>query len=215
MVSHERVPWEDDEFSFPANFGLTWWESLTRPVRCFHGVDWEGPLSRPLLYWLLVWIVAAAVSLLWTPTEMEALSAALGDEIAMDGGLLQLLSFFLTPFVALVSLAVAMALHHLAALLLAPERRGIEATGRVVCYASGPLVLASLPAPWPLDWFVMIAVWTWLVTLLVIGFREAHRTSTARAGGIVAIPALVVGFLTVVLLLGLAAIMASLPELAV
>ena len=58
-----------------------------------------------------------------------------------------------------------------------------------------------------------IGVWLWLVALLVVGFREAHRTTTARSGGIVAIPVLVLGLVTVLLVLGLAAILATLPEL--
>lgn len=215
MVADVNVPWEDGKVSFPANFGLTWWESLTRPGRFFSDVDWDGPLSRPILYWLLIWITAAALSLLWAPAELEAVAAALGAEGGVDGRLLQLLNFFLSPFVALVTLAVAMALHHMASLLLAPERRGIEATGRVVCYAGGPLVLTSLPVPWLLDWAVTIAVWAWIVTLLVAGFRKAHRTSIGRAGAIVAIPLAIVVFMSLILLLGLAAVLARFPELPV
>jgi hypothetical protein len=213
MVDVVRVPWEDGELSFPANLGLNWWESITGPGRFFRGVDWDGPFSRPILYWLLVWIAAGAVSLLWAPAELEALATVLGGEGVGDGRLLQLLNFFLSPFAALLTLAVAMVLHHLAALLLAPERRGIEATGRVVCYAGGPMILSSIPVPWVLDWFVTVIVWAWVCMLLVLGFREAHRTSTARAGGIVAIPVLVVGVVMVLLILLLAAILASIPGL--
>lgn len=208
-----RVPWEDGEVQFPANLGLTWWGTLTRPGPFFRDVDWDGPFSRPLLYWLLLWIASAAVSLLWTPAEVTALSAALFGDGGVDVRLLQLLNFFLSPFVALLVLAFAVGFHHAVVLLLAPERRGADATGRVVCYSGGPLILTSLPVPWMIDWFVTIAVWAWVVTLLVIGFREAHRTSTARAGSIVAIPVLVAGFLAVMSILGLAAILASLPEL--
>lgn len=208
-----RVPWEDGTVPFPANVGLTWWESLVRPGRLFRHVDWDGPVSRPLLYWLLVWIAAGAVGLLWTPPELASLSEALGPEAGADGRLLQLLNFFISPFAALVALAFAMVLHHLAALLLAPDRRGIEATGRVICYAGGPLILSALPAPWMLDWVVTVAVWVWMVTLLVLGFREAHRTSTARAGAIVAIPALVIGLLAVLVVLALATLVSSMPAL--
>lgn len=212
-MSHTPVPWEDDGVPFPANLGLTWWESLTRPGPFFRNVNWEGPFARPLLYWLLLWIVSAALNLLWVPAELEVMSAALLGEGAVDGRLLQMFNFFLSPFVALITLAIAAGLHHAVVVFMAPERRGLDATGRVVCYSGGPMVLSSLPVPWIIDWLVTVAVWAWVVSLLVIGFREAHRTSTARAGGIVAIPVLVAGFMMVLLLLGLAAVVSSLPEL--
>jgi hypothetical protein len=211
-----RIPWEHPDVAFPANIGLTWWDSLTKPEAFFRSVNWDGPLARPVLYWLLVWIVAGLLSLLWDPAELESLSVALlGEEGAIDGRLLQLLSFFLTPFVALAALALATVLHHAAALMLAPDRRGVEATARVVCYASGPMVLASLPVPWVLGWFWSAAVWAWTVVLLIYGFREAHRAATGRAAGIVLLPAVVVGVFFVFLALALAAVLASLPELPV
>jgi hypothetical protein len=213
VVDGGRVPWEDNAVPFPANIGLTWWESLVRPASFFGRVDWDGPMSRPLLYWLLAWILAGAIGLLWAPAELEALSLALGLEAAADGRLVQLLNFFVSPFAALGALAVAMVLHHLPALLLAPDRRGIDATGRVVCYTGGPLILASIPAPWLLDWLLTMAVWVWIVTLLVLGFRQAHRTSTPRAVAIVAIPVVVMGALAAMTVLILAAVLASLPEL--
>ena len=213
MVSMQPVPWEDEQLSFPANLGLTWWASLTTPRRFFRQVDWEGPFSRPLLYWLLLWIVTGALGLLWVSPELEALSTVLGEQGSVDSRLVQLLNFFMSPFAALAALAIGMVLHHLAALLLAPERRGIDATGRVICYAAGPLVVTPFPVPWMLDWLVTVAVWVWVATILVLGFREAHRTTTGRAGGIVAIPVVVLGLFTVLLVLGLAAILASLPEL--
>lgn len=208
------LPWEDEAVPFPANLGLTWWLTLARPRAAYRSVDWDGPLSRPVLYWLLVWIAAGAVSLLWVPAEFDAVTAALfGEGSGFGGRELQLLSFFLTPFAALLTLAVGAVVHHALAVALAPSHRSLRATGRVLCYAAAPVLLLAIPVPGVVGLPWTLGCWTWAAVLLVVGFREAHHASMPRATAIALLPAVTVAVLTLVALFVLAAVLTVLPEL--
>jgi hypothetical protein len=117
---------------------------------------------------------------------------------------LQLLGFFLTPFVVLIALGFVALLQHLFAVLLAPRRRGLGATARVLCYAGGiGLLTGILPpafgpagvAPGIVGGLYMLAyasivisVQVWYVIVSVLGMREAHSVSTGRAAAIVLLP---------------------------
>ncbi len=207
------IAWEDPGEPFPANLGLTWWRSITAPGDFFRSVAWSGPFGRPVLYWLLVWVIAGALALLWPAADVEAAYGILfGSGGEIDGRLLQLLNFFLTPFAALLTLGAGSACLHLFAMILAPEHRGIRATARALCYSGGPLVLASLPMPWFLSWLWSPAVWVLSVALLVLGQREAHHVTTGRAVAIVLFPAAIAGTLLVLLGLLVAFLLATLPE---
>lgn len=164
------VPWEDPSVPFPDDLVRTWQSSLLEPSAFFGRVTGRGGFSRPLLYFLLATVAGAVFTLVWEYAPILPGAPAEGPL-----GIGPAVFFFLTPFVSLVSLAVSTLLYHLGAAVLAPERRGVGATARVVCYASGPSVLAVIPV---LGGLVGL-VWTWV--LQVVGLREVHRSSTGRA----------------------------------
>lgn len=177
------VPWEDEAVGFPANLLRTWRDSLFQPAAFFAAVDLAGAFVRPLLYYLIVTIVSAAFAALWGLVgvggeTVAMLSAALG--VRAEG--LLLLGFFLSPFYGLAALAVSTLALHLFAALLVPDRAGVGATARVVCYAAGPSVLTVLPA------LGGLAGTIWSVVLVVAGLQRVHRTTVARAAAVALLP---------------------------
>ncbi|MEJ2318242.1 MAG: YIP1 family protein [Gemmatimonadales bacterium] len=174
-----RVAWEDSSEAFPANLFLTWRDSLFRPAAFFRRLAWESSLARPLLYYLLVSIASAFFALLWRSTDAPLLPAAFGPEAPLA----PLVQFFFEPFAALIGLGVGALVLQLFAIILAPARRDLRATARVFCYSAGPAVFSAVPLLGP----AVGAVWS--LVLLVMGLREAHRTSPGRAAAIVLIPA--------------------------
>jgi hypothetical protein len=219
------IAWEDAEAPFPANFGLTWWECLVSPERFFSRVSWRGSFFRPLLYFLIVGIVAAVLGLFWFVWGPW--------EAAGEYGLtfeLQLLSFFLTPFAFLLALGLISLVQHLLVLMLAPHRRGLGATATVLCYGSGVgLVTAVLPpaiglvgsAPGVfrtvylvLYVLLTLTVQVWYVVVLVIGMRQAHSTTTGRAVAIVLLP-LAIGLALMAVLVMMAVALIALADLPV
>ena len=213
-----RVAWEDEAVPFPANLGLSWWECLVAPDQFFRRVSWDGSPARALLYLLLVAILAAVLGLFWFVWGSGEVAERLGLSLE-----LQLLSFFLTPFVVLLVLGLVSVVQHLFVLILAPDRRRFGATVTVLCYGSGVgMATAMLPPAtafaWPVTgalgatylvfyFTLMMAVQVWYTVVLVIGLRNAHSTTTGRAAAIVLLPmaiglvlTLVFVFVTVALL---------------
>ncbi len=179
------VAWEDSSVAFPASLLRTWRDSLFQPAAFFRRLAWEGSLARPLLYYLLVSITSAFFVLLWRSTDAPLLTAAFRPAAPLA----PLVQFFLEPFAALIVLGLGVLVLQLFAVILAPARRGMRATARVFCYSAGPAVFTAAPVLGP----AVGAVWS--LVLLVMGLREAHRTTPGRAAAIVLIP--VVGFLIV------------------
>ncbi len=179
------VAWEDPSVAFPVSLLRTWRDSLFQPAAFFRRLAWEGSLARPLLYYLLVSITSAFFVLLWRSTDAPLLPASFRPEAPLA----PLVQFFFEPFAALIVLGLGVLVLQLFAVILAPARRGMRATARVFCYSAGPAVFTAAPVLGP----AVGAVWS--LVLLVMGLREAHRTTPGRAAAIVLIP--VAGFLIV------------------
>lgn len=190
-ASGERgpVPWEDPGLGFPADAWRTWRESLLEPTS-FFGRPAAASLVRPVLYFLLVSVLGAFFHLVW----QAYLYTPLAGEGAAYGGGLYVVQFFATPFVVLIGLGIQTLVLHLFVLMLAPEHRGIGSTARLICYASGPVVLAAVPV------LGALAALVWSFVLEVVGIREVHRTTTGRAVVVALAPAVLV--LGAALLLG-------------
>ena len=189
--------WEDPAVPFPRNFLDTWVESLARPSDFFRGVPWERAAARPILYFLLIAILAAFFTLWWEAVFSGTAQWPLLPELGIAparGGAAAVLRFFFAPFAALVWLAVSSALIHVFAMLLSRDRRGFRATLRVVCYASGPGVLGIVP------FAGSFAGGVWSLVLIAIGLREAHRMT----GGAAAVAVILAVATPVLLFLGVA-----------
>jgi len=196
--------WEDPAVPFPLNLVETWRRSVFEPGAFFAGGPFERAAVRPVLYYLLISVLAAALSLTWgalLPTAQPGLVGMLAEIMNVGlpdaaGSAGRLADFFLTPFWAVLYLIIASLLLHVFVLLLVPGRRSLTATVRTICYASGPGVFAIIP---------FIGGWVagiWGVVLTVIGLREAHRTTTGRAfAAWLLAAALPVAFLTLGILL--------------
>jgi hypothetical protein len=172
--------WEDD-VPFPRNILRTWRDSILEPGRFFRGVPYEAPALRPLLYFLILTVVAALFTLWWQAAGLE--SVPLFDEAA-DGlrGPSALTQFFMSPFAGLLGLVIWCLIVQLFVLMIIPTRRGLGATLRVLCYSAGPAVFTVVPYIGGLIGFV------WGMVLEIIGIREAHRTTGGRAAAVVLIP---------------------------
>lgn len=168
------VPWEDPELGFVDGIGRTWTRSMLEPAAFFGRVRDEGTLVRPLIYFLLVTVLASVVTLVWDAAGLSLAGftgyAEVGDVSATGA----VVSFVLTPFLSVVVLLLTTVIFHLGALMVAPDRQGMGATAKVVCYSASPSVLAVVPVVGTM----LGAVWT--LALQVVGLREAHGTTTMR-----------------------------------
>lgn len=181
--------WEAAGVPFPHNLLRTWRESIFGPTRFFRGVPYEAPALRPLLYFLILTVVAALFTLWWQAIGLEPVS--LFDEAADElRGPSALTQFFLSPFAGLLGLLLWSLILQLFVVMIVPTRRGLGATLRVLCYGAGPGVLTVIPYVGGLIGFV------WGIVLHIIGIRVAHRTTGGRAAAVVLVP---LGLLTLLM----------------
>lgn len=175
------TPWEDG--GGLAALATSWWESLVDPSRFFGRLDWGGGLELPVLYYLVFSVVGAGFQAAWNALLTPALLSALGGSelMAAAGASSPFLQFFLSPFKALFGLALVTVFLHPVCLLLSDRARPMRSTARVVCYAAGPQVLLAVPV------IGGLAATLWSAVLTLLGVREAHRTSTTRAAGALAV----------------------------
>ena len=193
-VTGPVVAWEDPSVSFPANFVRTWNGFIAAPSRFFASVPFDNPVARPLLFYLIIAIAAAFFSLLVTaamgvPESFNETLATYDLGFEMSPGALALVVFFATPFVLLFALLINSLVVHLFVVMLIRERRTLGATVRVMCYSIAPYPVAAIPIIGPM------ASSVWITVLVILGLREAHRTTSGRAAAAVLIPlAILVGF---------------------
>lgn len=194
-----RTPWE--AAGGPGGLVDSWWESLSDPKGFFARVDWEGGLERPLLYYLVFVVVGAAFGTVWYAIlGSPAASLIEAESVELLGGDDLLLQFFLTPFTALLSLAVTALAAHAGVRMLADRPRPIRATARSLCYAAGPQVVLAVPRVGG------VVAFFWSLFIVVVGLREAHGITSLRAAG-----AVVVAFLLLTtFLVGMAVLVVSL-----
>jgi hypothetical protein len=160
-----------------AAFAETLQESLFRPTAFFRGTAPEGGAGSALWYAVIVGTLSLAVAVLW--------QRALGERIPIEYGVrfphlfesraaLAGLSVFLPFGVALGNLVWAAVLH-VSLTVLGGARGTYGTTLKAVCYSSS----ATAFNVFPVCGAALGAVWQ--VAVQVIGLRELHRTSAARA----------------------------------
>ncbi|MGH7460686.1 MAG: YIP1 family protein [Longimicrobiales bacterium] len=182
--------------------GETWWQSVSRPRDFFAAMPVAGYLSA-LAYYLPIGIIGAALELFWS-TTLDAFGIGLDGwfqtQPAANPALERLMGFLLSPLTLLLALFAGSALVHGTLKVLGAARRPYVASVRVCAFASGTYLF--LIAPWIGTLLAVLGS----AILTVIGLREVHNTTTARAAAALIFP--------IVLLLVLATLFALLTVLA-
>lgn len=171
-------PWEQREGrGVLAAFGETLQRSLFHPAEFFRGTAPDRGLGAALGYAVIVGTVGFAVGLLW--------QAALGRQFGWwEGGErfmpamhpnLRAVGILFLPFGIAVGNAVWAAVLHVALLILGGARSGYGATLKAVCYSASGAAFNVFPVCGA----AVGAVWQ--AVLVIVGMRELHRTTSARA----------------------------------
>ncbi|MEO5510957.1 MAG: YIP1 family protein, partial [Longimicrobiales bacterium] len=181
-------------------FVRTWKESTFSPTRFYSTMPEQQGLCPSLLYYLIVGVTIAAIGLFWNMVLPGMASAS--AEMALS----PLVQFLLSPLLQVIALFAGAGIMHLMVLMLMPQHGPYGRTLRVYCFSNSPGLVFMLI---PYVGILITAVWT--LVLLIIGLREAHRSTTGRAATAVLLPGCVLLVIIVVIVVALLAIGLSLP----
>jgi hypothetical protein len=165
-------------------------EALFRPTEFFRNMAVTGGLTDPLLYALILGMVGVMFSYLWqivTRGSMQGMIPGMQAGAAPDmfhGAGLALLAFF-SPFFIIMGMFVSAGILHVCLMAVKGTKAGFEGTFRVVAYGYSANVFMVIPFCGGL----LTAVWA--IVLSIIGLREAHETTGAKAAFAVFLPAIV------------------------
>lgn len=194
-----RKMWENrNEIGWFKAFWKTLRTSLLEPGRFYESIPvcagYEGPLYYALICMSLGLIAGTLYQLMF-----QALFGFIGlafnhsmPEFALTTGFYFLIaagSVIVAPFASLIHLFFQAGVYHAFLWMLGGDRKGFEASFRVVAYSQGPQIFLLVPI------FGGLAAIVWQYVLLIIGFRKVQE---ARLG-----QSLATVFLPIVLLCGL------------
>jgi hypothetical protein len=178
-------PWPPpEEGGVMAAFGETWKSATFDPASFFGRLPPRASVGPAILYYLVIGILVAGVSLFWDATGV--FTSAAGDEaVAAElgfGTLNPVVGFMLSPLALLVGLALAAGITHLMLLMLGGARNGFATTVSVFCFSYSPAIFGVVPILGTLIGTL------WMVVLSIIGLREAHATDGWKAALAVLLP---------------------------
>ncbi|MBT3268859.1 hypothetical protein HN371_17020 [Candidatus Poribacteria bacterium] len=208
-------PWEHarEAGGYVLAYFRTAGEVLFRPQTTFRAMSLSPRLNLPLLYWFLPTLISTIVStVLFTAIGRmfrAVLSSVSGIPMASEVAATATTPGLLCMAAGLMPMFFVMAAYyHLLLRLFGGARRGFVGTFRALAYVNGSLATISwAPCIGP-----VIAL-VWGAYLEIIGLREVHDTTTARAAAAVVLG--ILGPLTLfVAMLVYALVTGGLPGLA-
>lgn len=177
-----KTPWEDRDTTGLINgFFKTVKSALITPADFFRKMRVTGGLTDPLLFAMIVGMVGLMFLSVWNillHDSMQSfmtpgLKAAAGR--GMSNGFTSLVGAAMMPFLLILWLFIVSGMLHLFLLMVRGAKAGFEATFRVVSYSVSPFLFMVIP------FCGTVIAMLWVLTLIVIGLRDAHETSGGKA----------------------------------
>lgn len=170
-------PWEQRErYGFLNALYLTTRDVLTAPGTFFGRMPSRLGLWQPLLYAVVLGMLAALLGWIWSLAGSSLRTLASGDALGnLFGPLPSFIGFVASPLTVTVDVLVRAGLMHLLLMLLGGNKLGFEASFRVAAYGKAAGVVAMLPFCGGL-----VAV-LWELAIDVIGLYRIHGTDSWRA----------------------------------
>jgi hypothetical protein len=180
-------PWEDmEQLGFIKAFLTTLREVLFSPTRFYSRMPTSRGFMNPMIFALILGVLGGVFGLLWQQAFIPPPEQLPGGAIFLVGITIAL------PLVVLVILFLGSAITHLCLMVVGGNRRGFEATFRVIAYSWATYVFTVVP-------FVggfIIPIYA--LALEIIGLRESHGIGSGRAALAALLPLIVMAALVVI-----------------
>jgi hypothetical protein len=175
-------PWEDMErLGFFQALLTTVREVLFSPTQFYRRMPTKKGLTNPLIFALILGVLGGVLGLAWQQVFMLQL-----------GQLPEITTTYLVgitialPLIVLVGLYLGSAIGHLCLMVVGGNRRGFEATFRVIAYSWSTQIFGLIPFVGSL----IIPIYDLII--VIIGLRESHSIGTGRAALAVFLPIIVI-----------------------
>jgi hypothetical protein len=184
-----KTPWEDRETSgFFGGLARTVKDALFSPSEFFKKMPVTGGLTDPLLFAMIIGMVGLMFASVWDLLLHDSMQGFMTQEMraaagsSMSSGITSPLGMVMMPFLIILGLFINAGVLHLFLMMVQGAKAGFEATFRVVSYSMSAYVFMAIPFCGPLIMMV------WILTLTVIGLRDAHETTGGKATAAVLFP---------------------------
>ena len=161
----------------PRGLARAWIEVLVRPRQFFRNGVAPGDQAPGLVFAVVVATAYTIGLFAFVPERIPTLAG--GPAVS---GLVALVAVAL--LVAPGVLHLTAALQTVILIVTVPDRSGVSETVQVIAYAAAPCVFAGVPEP-----AIRSVATLYAAALLIVGLREVHGTTTARAVIAGAVPA--------------------------
>ncbi|MGB7573314.1 MAG: YIP1 family protein [Thermodesulfobacteriota bacterium] len=184
ISSEEYTPWESGE-GFIAAFLRTTQEVLFSPTKFFKKVAAGEGYWSPFIFAMISGIIGCGAILLW---QWLFLSGMVPPQIrsVTTYSLFLVFAIILIPFWVAFSIVVGSGVIHLCVMIVGGNRKGFEATFRVISYSHSATLFYIVP---------LIGTFVggiYLMILAILGVREGHEISTGKAVLAVLLPLIIV-----------------------
>jgi len=193
----EKIPWEDRaRFGFFEALFETWKLSCFSPTAFYRRMAVSGGIWRPLAYGLIFAFVGFVLKMAytvifdqlfhiadwWTPPygDLDYGFRSFSDKLQSISNLAGIVVF---PFFATAGFFIWSGLVHLVLVIFGWRKKDYEASFRVIAFSEGPSAFEVMPV------IGGIVAVIWQVVLAIIGIREIHGLTTAKAAVAVLLPA--------------------------
>ena len=178
----DKTPWEDRVTNgFFNGLFKTVKDVISSPSDFFKKMPVRGGLTDPLLFAMIVGTVGLLCLSVWELLLHESIRSFMTPEMrtaagrGMSNGITSPLGTLMIPFLIILLLFVMSGMLHLFLMLVRGEKAGFEATFRVVCYSVSPFLFMVIP------YCGMLITMLWVLSLFMIGLRDAHETTGGKA----------------------------------
>lgn len=155
-------------------------EVLFSPTRFYRRMPTNRGLSNPLIFALILGVLGGVLGLAWQQAFVPQLEQFTGTATPYVVGITIAL-----PLIVLVTLFIGSAIVHLCLMVVGGNRRGFEATFRVIAYSWSTQIFAVVP----LIGSFIIPIYSLVIE--IIGLRESHGISAGRAALAIFLPLIV------------------------
>jgi hypothetical protein len=180
--------WEDMEnLGFLRAFFGTVGEALFHPTLFYSRMPVDRGLTNPLIFAILMGVLGGLIGLVYQFLMMSFFGNMFESQGFGDLSVPMMIGWAIgLPILTIVGLFLGGGILHVCLMIVRGNRRGFEATFRVIAYGMSTQIFAIIPFLGGLIGGI------WALVIEIIGIRESHGTTTGKAALAIFLPLLII-----------------------